>query len=828
MARKIFHLIGNAHLDPVWLWDWAEGLNEGIITCQAIADLMDENADLTFMRGEAAIYEHIENNDPRLFSRIQQFVEQGRWDVVGGTYIQPDENLPSTEAMVRQYARGQQYFKSRFGKRVRVAWSADCFGHSGGMPEIMAGAGIEGFAFWRPEDCAFPGAFWWYGPGGSRILCYHLPTGWYGAERGELPRRLDAMLEFSSHSPVQNVGIFYGLGNHGGGPSKEQLKDIARWKAEHPDIDIAYSGLHQLIDSLFAEAKAAGDDIFPSFAGELQYCLRGCYSSVAKLKFAYKALESRVCRAERATVLAEYATTNTLKGQPKLADAWDAVLFNQFHDILPGSSIERAFDQQIEWIGGGAHRARAVELTSINKLAGLIDTTVRHPAPGYPSGTPILVWNTHPYPVRAPVELEACLDYRPNPAYKDRWSEVPFELIAPDGSVASCQRIRIDALAMDNPPWRVRVVAVTALPAFGWAVYELAYREGASPTTTPASGFASSPDASSIESDQYGVSAKVGGAGISISKHGKSIFSGDGLGAVTVEDPHGSWGEGVAEPNPILLNDVRHLWRIEQTQVLETGPIRSALWVRLSGGHSTLDLTFSLTAGRDAVDVAARLLWDERSARLRLTMPIADAFEATYSMPGELPKRGDEGEVPGGRFVRVHLPNGQFGFATDSLSSYSLQNFTFGATVARASRYADDNTAQADSDIHNPAVDRGELKFKCLLTSTGEDIENLADELCEPAIVQIVPAVSGDLPKTGSLGSLEPAGVKLLALKPTENKGEGIVVRVHNSGLTDQEVTFMLGQERIRLGKAGAGKIVSWQITADAGGFRASAVDNLG
>ena len=99
-----FHLIPNAHLDPVWLWDWREGLNEGLVTCRTILDLMDEDRELTFIRGESAIYQHIEKADPKTFARIKKYVKSGRWDVVGGTVIQPDTNLPATETFARHFA----------------------------------------------------------------------------------------------------------------------------------------------------------------------------------------------------------------------------------------------------------------------------------------------------------------------------------------------------------------------------------------------------------------------------------------------------------------------------------------------------------------------------------------------------------------------------------------------------------------------------------------------------------------------------------------------------------------------------------------------------
>ncbi|RPJ32913.1 MAG: hypothetical protein EHM17_12075 [Verrucomicrobiaceae bacterium] len=171
--KKTIHLIGNAHLDPVWLWDRREGLNEGITTVRTMLDLMDEFPEMTFIRGESAIYQHVEKYDPHAFARIKKMVQAGRWDVVGGTCIQPDTNLPGTETLVRQFTHGQRYFKSRFGKTVTAGWEADSFGHSAGLPEILAAGCIEFFAFSRPSYKVVTlaeHAFWWVGDGCARIL----------------------------------------------------------------------------------------------------------------------------------------------------------------------------------------------------------------------------------------------------------------------------------------------------------------------------------------------------------------------------------------------------------------------------------------------------------------------------------------------------------------------------------------------------------------------------------------------------------------------------------------------------------------------------------
>ncbi len=228
MKKVIFHLLGNAHLDPVWLWDWREGLNEGITTIRTILDLMEEDPKMTFMRGESLIYQHLEREDPKSFARVKKLVAEGRWDVIGGTFIQPDTNLPATETLARQFTVAQAYFRRAFGRVPEAAWAADSFGHSAGYPEILAAAGMKYFAYTRPEEKHMPlahPAFWWESASGARILAYRPTFGWYGTEHDEIFRRFDGYLAQNEKFPAKNVGCFYGLGNHGGGPSRRQLDD---------------------------------------------------------------------------------------------------------------------------------------------------------------------------------------------------------------------------------------------------------------------------------------------------------------------------------------------------------------------------------------------------------------------------------------------------------------------------------------------------------------------------------------------------------------------------------------------------------------------------
>ncbi|MCX6969267.1 MAG: hypothetical protein NTV93_03815 [Verrucomicrobia bacterium] len=284
-------------------------------------------------------------------------------------------------------------FRSRFGKTVTAGWQADSFGHSAGFPEILAAGGINFFAFSRPQARMVPlkePAFWWLGDAGARILAFREVVGTYQNERYDMRARLDMILEKSSASRLENTACFYGLGNHGGGPSRRHLLEIREWAARDPGIQVIHSGLHRLSDALRKEVARRGENLLPTHRGELNFCLRGCYSSVAKFKFPYRRSEALPGRAEATDAIV--AASQNRPGAD-LSKPWDVLLFNSFHDILPGSSIERAMDEQIASLGSILHEAAETEFEALNALAGDIDTTVtRKPPKDHPSAVSALVW----------------------------------------------------------------------------------------------------------------------------------------------------------------------------------------------------------------------------------------------------------------------------------------------------------------------------------------------------------------------------------------------------------------------------------------------------
>lgn len=812
------HLIGSAHLDPVWLWDWREGLNEGIATCSAMVTLLREFPEFRFIRGEAAIYSYIERHAPDLFSKIKELTADGRWDIVGGNWIQPDTNLPSTEALLRQFVRGKGYLLEKFGVRVTSAWAADSFGHAEGLPEILSAAGLENFAFTRPQANILPlssQAFWWKARNGARILAYRPHDGWYASERAEIGKRLDACVAHAATEGLQTVAMFYGLGNHGGGPSRAHLQAIREWSAQHPEVDVEHSGLHRFFAALRSELAWRGEEAIPTHAGELNFCLRGCSASVARFKFAYRRAEARLLSAERTVAaLSAAAVPPACNAQtPPLGGVWDTLLFNAFHDILPGSAIERAYDDQLAQIGSVLTAAQEAGTDALTSLAMRMDTRAgAWPVPAdHPLPQPVLVWNPHPWTLRTQVEVEVSLDYRPLWTYHGRHSEAPLSVV--DGSTgrrAPFQLIAEEHDSMVDLLWRRRAVVPVEVPPMGWTLLQMGLDPLGVVVGTPAT--LESPlrvSTSSISNGALAVSAGIGAQAATFTRDGREWLPG-GLQVRLYEDPWGAWGGMTEERASWELTEERERLVITQVELLEQGPQRASLWIRFSGKHSRVDVTFLL--GRDAqhFELRVRAFIDDRGARLKLVLPSGGPAE--YAVPGGAVRRDPCGEVPGGRWVKAGGGLSSVGFASDALYGFDTTETEFRATIARTSRYASDVKRGANERPWQPCADMGEHCFRALVTAELEALPRLADELSEPPVLLNVPAhspVRGALAAGGSLLQIHDAALCLLALTPAL---EGVTLRVQNTRADACEAKIRWLGKSLMLGSLSPGEIATWRL----------------
>ncbi len=410
------HMVGNAHIDPVWLWRWQDGYAEVKATFRAALDRISEFPDFIFTCAGAVIIDWIEENDPQMFEEIRRRVSEGRWVIVGGWWIQPDCNIPSGESFARHSLYGQRYFREKFGRMSVVGYNVDSFGHSGMLPQIYTLSGMPFYVMMRPQEHEkeLPSSlFWWESADGSRVLTFRVPInyGSWGYPSGEPERKkIDDVASIAQKQGIDFM-CFYGVGNHGGGPTRRSIRTIRDMQKEGEGREIVFS----TPETYFREMLAAGKDI-PVVKGDLQHHASGCYSAHSETKASNRKAELRVIAAEKLASLA-HGLTGFAYPAARLREAWEKVLFNQFHDVIGGCSVPEAYEDSREFYGQSLTVSAEVLNLSAQKISWAIDTSVPGGMPLSREkdwilwekddlGTPVAVFNPLSWEVAAPIRIE--------------------------------------------------------------------------------------------------------------------------------------------------------------------------------------------------------------------------------------------------------------------------------------------------------------------------------------------------------------------------------------------------------------------------------------
>ena len=358
MTKPCVHLICNAHLDPVWQWRWEEGAAEALSTFRAAADILRDHPRLIFNHNEAILYRWVERYDPVLFEEIRSLVREGRWWIAGGWDLQPDANLPGPEALIRHMAEGRRYFRERFAVEPRVAYNFDSFGHSAGLPQLLAQAGYRMYIHMRPQpaEMALPSDLYrWRGADGTEILVLRIAVGLYHTEPFNIEERLSQGVDLALRLQ-RDVPVFWGLGDHGGGATRADLARIDAFTARETRVDF----LHSTTDRLHEALREAGASA-PIVEGDLQRVFTGCYTSLSRLKRRARESLGRLVQTEALCAAAWWARGAVWPAE-ELGNAWRDHLFNDFHDILPGSCTESAEADALDLYGRSSETARRLRL----------------------------------------------------------------------------------------------------------------------------------------------------------------------------------------------------------------------------------------------------------------------------------------------------------------------------------------------------------------------------------------------------------------------------------------------------------------------------------
>jgi alpha-mannosidase len=695
-------LTGHAHIDLAWLWPTEETRRKARRTFYTVTGLMDRYPDLYFNQSSAQLYAWIEQDDPALFEKIRGQVQAGHWEIVGGMWVEPDGNLLAGESWVRQLLFGQRYFESRFGRRARVAWLPDSFGFTGSLPQLLVSAGIPYFfthkLTWNERN-PFPyDLYWWEGIDGSGVLAHSFtnPATGYNAqltakELGETWRNFTGKRwnDFSLLS--------FGHGDGGGGPSEEMLERFTRLR-EFPGLPCLKMG--RVTD--FYEKIATRS--LPIWVGEqyLEYH-RATFTTQGTIKSLHRRLEHALVEAEAAAALV-HVTREVAYPQEEFRRLWQILLLNEFHDILPGSSIHSVYDHACSQL------TSALNDTARLREAALTPAAMTQ-SPAKELGAE--VWNLRLHDRPLLVELPGV----------DKSARISV-----DGRELLTQRLDDDRLLAGGGD--------IVVPALG------AVRLDWSPGKTLLS---------SVEADQRKLENEhlrvcIGDDGTLVSIHDKDCDR-----EVLADRANQLW----------LFTDIPRqfdAWDIDasyedegiellaenEPELIERGPLRVALQVSRRFDQIEIVQQYRLTAGSRLVEICSRVRWRGRRRLLRAIFPLeirthevwAETAFGAVARPNHRNTPWDQArfEMPAHRWLDLSEPNYGVSLLNNGKYGHSAQGNTLGISLLRSPIYPDPYADEGDhefvyaiyphlGDWRNGTVQTAEdLHYPLRVTSTSETV----------------------------------------------------------------------------------------------------------
>ncbi|WP_308638322.1 alpha-mannosidase [Paenibacillus silvisoli] len=790
------HMIGNAHLDPVWLWQWQEGYAEIKATFRSALDRMNEFPEFVFTCAGAAYYEWIEQNAPEMFEEIRGRVREGRWVIVGGWWIQPDCNLPSGESFVRHGLYSQRYFQEKFGVMAKVGYNVDSFGHNNMLPQILKKSGMDAYVYMRPgehEKQMDRSLFRWRSLDGSEVLTFRIPFSYNNSTSSKLEdkvrgKALDGMALAEQHG--HSFMGFYGVGNHGGGPTIANIRSIRKLREE---IEGERRFLFSSPNDYFEEMVGSGAE-FPVYEDDLQHHASGCYSTHSESKALNRKAEHRLLTAEKFGTLSHLLAGYAYSGQ-ELQRAWKNVMFNQFHDIMGGCSVQEAFTDARESYGESLNIAAVTLNAALQRISWSIDTMkpeIRSLSKDMDwvlweqqdAGVPVVVFNPLSWEVHTLVQVNKQVAG----VSDDRGEVVEHQTVR--GSRTNGSDDKYDTAFMAR------------IPAMGYRVYWMYKRKELGAAAIGAGGGAGArlgagalvAEPAALENDWYRVEFEPHTGYIRKlfdKKNGVEVLSGSGAVPVVIDEHHcDTWAHGVFA----FRNELARFGDA-QVKLLEAGPLRAVMRVTNRCGMSVLRQDFILYRDKPGIEVKAKLDWHEKHKMLKLSFPVRVRDpKATYEIPyGHIERPVNGEEEPGQQWLDVsgeleaEADGGvqRYGLAllNDSKYSSDVLDRDLRMTVVRSPIYADH---YGERDEYCEYMDQGEQYFRyALVPHAGDwreaDVSRKALELNVPPIHIVETYHTGTLPQSFEGIRVSAAEqVTVTAFKPAED-GDGYVLRCYET-----------------------------------------------
>jgi len=595
LAREsVVYVIGQSHIDLAWLWPWRETVEVCRDTFRSALDIMNDYPDFIYAQSQAQTYRWMEEHEPAIFEEIRRRVAQGRWEIVGAMWAEPDCNLPSGESLVRQVVYGKRYFLDKFGVDVKLGWNPDSFGYAWSLPQIYRKCGVEAFLTtkigWN-DTTVFPyHAFWWEGPDGSRIFSYFPISGVGGGLSAR--EMIGDLAAFKKETELPFTLRLYGVGDHGGGPSRANLEQVKAAESLPVFPRVEHLRAHDFIAQLVAARK------HPVWKDELYLERhRGVQTSQGRNKRNNRRAERELRQAEL------FCSWASRLGKPypkaRLWEAWRLALFNQFHDILPGSSINQVYVdsaedyRQLFRLTGGALEA------ALRAIAARADTRG--------AGAAVVIFNSLSWKRDGLVEVQlTAAQARRGVMLRDpRGREIPSQMAA----------------------GRKLIFVARGIPALGCAVYHLA---DAPPATMYRTGVFAGENMIENRFLRAEIDPRSGWLkSIYDKRAGREILAGIGNQLQLFEDPLDAWEvpwNFWKKPAPLDPGC--------EIAVTECGPVRAVVRVTRRMGESVFVQDITLCGHTPRLDIRMNVEWQAKHKLLKVAFPVCvDPGKATYEIP---------------------------------------------------------------------------------------------------------------------------------------------------------------------------------------------------
>jgi alpha-mannosidase len=747
-SAHLVSAIGHAHLDTAWLWPLEITVKKAAHTFATATRYMDLYPDYKFVASQAAQYEWILNRYPGLFERIKEWVRRGQWEVTGSMWVEADCNLASGEALVRQFLFGKRFFKEHFGVNTKDMWLPDVFGYSASLPQIMKLAGIEYFMTqkisWNQFNTFPHHTFLWRGIDGTGVFSHFLPANDYNAAM--TPRKLLFNVHnFADHDRARRSLFVYGYGDGGGGPTTDMIDAALRMR----DVEGLPRVEMERACDFFAAARDEARDL-PEWWGELYLELhRGTYTTQAKIKKQNRRAELLLRDAE---MLAALLLAPSEYPRAEFAEAWKLALLNQFHDILPGSSVSEVYrDCDVDYARIDAILEPIIE-RSLGKIARgdgkhVVAVSTREHAPGGSATVPVptgkapksLRWgDAQPTPVQV---ADGKLLFRP-PDYGLGFTSGTFS-----DEPGEPSDLRVDERSLENEHLRVAL---------------------------------------NNEGDITSIIVKAAGAGIVAEGRVANQFE------LMDDEPH----EWEAWEIDLFAHETkRPVGGLESIEVVESGPVRAALRVVRRFGESRIDQCIRLLAGSPVIEFYTEMDWHEDRKLLKVAFPVrVNSPRASY-------------EIQFGHAERPTHYNTSWDLARFEVCAQKwvdLSDGTWGAALLNDCKYGHDilgNTIRLtllrSPQAPDPEADRGHHQFTyALYPHVGSikeaDVVGAANLLNSP--VRCFTTGTPPDPRRFVQVEAPPHGPKLIveAVKRAEDS-DAVVVRLYEAANSRGAATVRFG-----------------------------------